>query len=162
MKNSLKRREFIRHGSHACIACAAFLATPDILSGICLREEDLPELTDLCYCGYQCPDDCKLLKATMENVPDLKKEAYEEWQIKELYHIDFDPEKIFCYKCKNPDKPEGIILTNCSVRRCAIEKELECCISCKELPGCDKDLWSRFPEFHRKVIEMQKAYLEKG
>jgi len=40
-----------------------------------------------------------------------------------------------------------------------MEKEKECCIECDDLTTCDKDLWSRFPEFKTKVIEMQKVYL---
>ena len=158
MKKSLKRREFLHTGSRACVACVALLSAPDVFSRSLRHDDDLPDLSELCYCGYQCPEDCKMLKATLEDNLELKKEAYTEWGIKERYDVDFDPEVVFCYKCKNPDKPEGIILTGCTVRHCVIEKELECCVECDELTECKKDLWKRFPEFHEYVIELQKKY----
>ena len=96
----------------------------------------------------------------MKNDVELKKKAYEEWQIKEHYNIDFDPEKIFCFGCKNEEKPAGVVLTNCTVRSCAIEKEYDSCIQCDELTSCQKDLWTRFPEFHKSVIKMQEVYKE--
>ena len=60
--------------------------------------------------------------------------------------------------CKAPGKPEGIVVQRCDVRPCAREKKLECCIECDELPACDKDLWRRFPDFKKQVVELQKKY----
>jgi hypothetical protein len=93
---SLKRREFLDTGSRACIACIALLPGIKIF-GRSLREDDLPELSELCYCGYQCPDDCKMYKGSIEQNEELLKEAYEEWEIKERHNVDFDPEVVFCY-----------------------------------------------------------------
>jgi hypothetical protein len=114
----------------------------------------------LMYCGYKCPEECKFLKASLENDIDMKKEAYEQWKIKERFNVDFDAEKIFCYGCKNTEKPDGVVLANCTVRSCVISKEYDCCIECLELVDCDKDLWTRFPDFKKHVIELQKKYLE--
>jgi hypothetical protein len=110
------------------------------------------------YCGYQCPENCPFLKGSLENDIKLKKEAYDQWKIKARFNVDFDPKKIFCYGCKKSEKPEGIVLVNCTVRRCAMEKELDCCIECNELISCEKDLWSRFPDFKKQVIKMQEEY----
>ena len=96
--------------------------------------------------------------ASVKNDPELKKEAYTIWKIKEKYNIDFDPETIFCYGCKNTEKPEGVVLKNCTVRKCVLSKGLNCCIECSELSGCTKELWSQFPDFRQYVIEMQKKY----
>ena len=96
----------------------------------------------------------------MENDPVLKKEAFDAWKINDRYGIEFEADKVFCFGCKNTGKPDGVVTVNCTVRSCVMEKALECCIECDELGTCDKDLWSRFPEFKKKVIAMQQTYLE--
>jgi hypothetical protein len=162
MRKSIKRRDFLETGTKGCIACIALLSGRGAFARSLRDDDELPELTELCYCGYQCPEDCKILRGTLEKDEELLKEAYKDWGIKERFDIEFDPEVLFCYKCKNPDKPEGLILKNCTVRKCTMEKELECCVECNELTGCDKDLWTRFPEFHDYVIELQKKYQEES
>ena len=161
MSKRMKRREFLLKGSCAGIACCTLLLNTKALSfGSALKPaEDEPiDPKALNYCGYKCPSDCKFLLASVKNDPELKKEVYTTWKIKEKYNIDFDPETIFCYGCKNMEKPEGVVLTNCTVRNCARSKELACCIECKELSECTKELWSQFPDFKLYVIEMQKKY----
>jgi hypothetical protein len=110
------------------------------------------------YCGYKCPEDCTFLKATLEDDIELKKEAWGEWKIDERYGVEFDEEQAFCYGCKKLDKPEGVVLSRCTVRQCAREKEFDCCIECDELKTCDKDLWKRFAKFHEQVIQLQEKY----
>jgi hypothetical protein len=78
--------------------------------------------------------------------------------MQERFGIDFDADRIFCYKCKAPDQPDGIVLQNCTVRSCVIDKGFDCCIECSELAECKKDLWTRFPEFKEYVIDLQKKY----
>jgi hypothetical protein len=160
MNSKLNRRDFIANSTKLGIAFCSFMI------GSKLHAMDHPfALTDdeidpkkLNYCGYKCPEDCKFLKASLENDVELKKEAYKSWQIKERYGVEFEADKIFCYGCKNKEKPEGVVLVNCTVRSCAMEKEFDCCIECNELEKCNKDLWTRFPDFAKKVIEMQKKY----
>ncbi len=115
-------------------------------------------LAKLNFCGYSCPDDCKFLKGTLEDDIELKREAWELWKIEERFGVAFDPEQAICYGCKTTDKPKGIVLTRCTVRDCAIEKGQECCIDCDELVECDKDLWRRFPDFKKKVVDAQEKY----
>lgn len=161
MKQPLKRREFLIRGSRAGIACCALLMGANRLAFGKTKtppSDDPIDLKTLCYCGYKCPADCKFLEASVKNDTELKKEVYANWKIKEQYGLDFDPEKIFCYGCKNKEKPEGVLLQNCTVRQCAISKGYEACVECKELVACDKKLWNRFPEFKNQVIEMQKQY----
>ena len=160
MKANINRREFIIKGTCAGLTCCLFLSgTKSIkLFGASLPDDQKPDPEKLTYCGYYCSDDCQFLKATRENDAEQKKEVYKLWQIEERFGIEFTPEKIFCWGCKTKDKPEGIILANCTVRSCVISKGLECCIECPELNECKKDLWERFPEFKKSVIEMQKQY----
>lgn len=154
----MKRRYFIDKTSRIGLGYCSLMFGSNICTLAASKSNDKPDPAALNYCGYQCPKDCQFLKGTLENNIDLKKEAYELWEIKERFNVDFDPEKIFCFGCKTKDKPLGVVLTHCTVRGCAIEKELDCCIECNELVTCKKDLWERFPDFKKLVIEMQKEY----
>jgi len=161
MNATIKRREFIASGARAGMVCCGILlcpwkATSSFPGGG--YDDEKPDPAKLNYCGYQCPQDCPFLKGTLENNVELKKQAYEQWQIKERYGMDFDPETIFCYGCKTADKPEGVVLKQCTVRNCVMEKKLECCIQCAELAQCDKELWSRFPDLKTYMIEQQKKF----
>jgi len=160
MKTNLKRRDFIIKGACAGISCCLFLsgAKPFKLYGTSMPDKEKPDPKKLNYCGYLCPDNCQFLKATLENNAELKKEAFKLWQIEERFGIKFSADEIFCYGCKTKDKPDGVVLVNCTVRSCVISKGLECCIECGELAACNKDLWERFPEFKKTVLEMQKQY----
>ncbi|MBN1414991.1 MAG: DUF3795 domain-containing protein [Bacteroidales bacterium] len=165
MTKKLKRREFLVKGSCAGIACCAALMGP---KGLCfgntlqLPDDEPIDPKALNYCGYQCPSDCKFLQASLKNDTELKKEAYQLWKIKEKYNIDFDPETIFCFGCKNEEKPLGVVVKHCPVRQCVISKGLDCCIECNELSECKKELWSQFPDFKQYVMEMQKKYRREG
>ncbi len=162
MKTNLNRRDFIIKGACAGLSCCVLLRAPKVY-GISLKDDNqLPDPEKLTYCGYMCTDECQFLKATRENNAELKEEVYKLWQIKERFGIEFNPEEIFCWGCKATDKPEGPVIKNCTVRSCVKSKELECCIQCAELDECTRDLWERFPEFKKTVIEMQKQYNSKG
>ena len=161
MKNGCNRREFIKQSSKICVACGVFALCPNISAFSRSGDEDeIPDPESLNFCGYTCPPDCPMYVGTIENDTAKKKEAYEKWKIKEQYGLDFDEEKVFCYGCKNEEKPLGITLEKCSVRNCAIEKGYDCCIECSDLQACEKELWKKFPDFHNSVIEMQKKYNE--
>ncbi|AHW62159.1 Protein of unknown function [Draconibacterium orientale] len=155
MTNQSNRRQFIRNSS--VTGCAILLSGK--LSAFTFPQDELPNPKKLNYCGYTCPADCQFLEASEKNDVELKKKVYAEWQIEEQYGIAFDAEKIFCFGCKNSDKPAGVLLSNCTVRACAIDKQYDSCIQCKQLIDCDKNLWKRFPDFHKSVIAMQEKYL---
>jgi len=156
MKTNSNRRQFLKNSTLA--GCTLLISGK--LSAFSFREDKIPDPKKLNYCGYTCPKDCQFLEASVKNDEELKKKAFETWKIKERYGLDFDPKTSVCFGCKNEDKPAGVVLANCTVRACAIEKKYDACIECKELKNCDKDLWTRFPDFHESVIKMQKAYPE--
>lgn len=159
--NTIKRRDFFKKTAQAGIACCGLLAASKLGAFEHFNmEREIPDPKLLNYCGYKCPVECEFKKASLENDPELKKEAFEAWKINERYGIEFEADKVFCFGCKNTGKPDGVVTANCTVRSCVIEKELECCIECDELVKCDKDLWSRFPKFKEQVIVMQQTYLE--
>jgi|WetSurMetagenome_2_1015567.scaffolds.fasta_scaffold22119_1 hypothetical protein len=159
MKNQLKRREFLLKG---CIAGAATCAMlyGNKLYGMqaMLKSDEIPDPKKLEYCGYVCPENCKMKQATIANSPEAKKEAYDQFKLTDK-GIVFDPDKIFCYGCKT-DKPIPELLQICTVRKCVLDKGMECCIECDQLQACDKELWKKYPDFYQAVISMQKKYRE--
>ena len=156
MTNQINRRKFAATTSVA--GCALLLSG---FKGFAHLQNQIPDPKKLNYCGYTCPKDCVVLEASVKNDVELKKKAYETWEMKERFGVaEFDAEKIFCFGCKTTDKPVGIRLQKCDVRNCAIDKKLDSCIECKELSACEKDLWKKFPDFKNAVIKMQSEYFE--
>jgi hypothetical protein len=163
METTINRRKFIKKsaqiGAASCVLMmSSRLAVAFSLDKIISDENIDPQ--KLNFCGYVCPVDCNFHIATIENDIEKKKEAFQIWNIKERYGVDFNPETSVCWKCKNTEKTEGVVVKNCTVRSCAMDKGYNACIECNNLNHCVKDLWSRFPEFHKTVIEMQVKYNE--
>jgi hypothetical protein len=161
MKTNPSRREFLSKSSKAGLLCGALVCCSRLLTfGNVFRDDTIPDPKKLNYCGYICPTDCQMKKATLDNNVDIKKQAYKNWLIEEKYGIAFDPDKIFCYGCKTEGKPLGLVVEKCTIRNCAIAKGYDCCIECNGLSTCDKEIWKTFPDFHKAVIDMQKKYRE--
>ena len=156
MKLNSNRRAFIQKS--AFVGCTLLISGK--ISAFPFPQDEIPDPKKINYCGYTCPKDCLFLEASLKDDTELKKKAYETWKIKEHYNLDFDPKTTFCFGCKNEEKPAGVVTKNCTVRSCAIDKKLNACIECKELKTCDKDLWTRFPDFHKSVLKMQEKYFE--
>jgi len=162
----IDRRDFLARGARAglavCGAClcgrAPFFAGNEGEAG----KEQVLDPKKLNYCGYTCPRDCKFLQGTKNEDIALKQEAWKAWKIEERFGVAFDAEQAICHGCKADGKPEGIVLRRCDVRACVRKKGLECCIECGDLEGCDRDLWRRFPDFKKQVIEMQARYRAQG
>jgi hypothetical protein len=47
---------------------------------------------------------------------------------------------------------------NCTVKDCAIEKEMPSCAHCSELADCDKDLWINYPGQRQYALNKQKEW----
>jgi len=155
----MNRRDFISKTTKTCIGCCALMASPSLLAHAFQNGEKI-DPQKLNYCSYQCPEKCPWLCGSNNNDIELKKKGYADWKIKERMGLEFNAESMYCFGCKNEDKPEGFLLKKCTVRTCAKEKGYEACIECKELSDCDKELWDRFPSFKEAVIELQKKYQE--
>jgi hypothetical protein len=160
MKTELKRRDFVTKCFKAGVTCCALVYGNSLQAQDPVKQKvPKPDPKSLTYCGFKCTTECTLYKATIQNNSELKKKAYEEFKWKEKFGVDFDAEKVFCFGCKPKDNPLSVNVNACTVRKCAIEKGLDCCIECKGLTACDKELWKNFPQFKEKVIEMQKIYI---
>ncbi len=163
MKNKMNRRNFFKKSTQAGMACCAMLMSSKFVAAGSFSKMFVDEKIDpekLNYCGYTCPEDCKFYIATVEGDDTKKKEAFDVWKLKERYGIEFDTKIAICWRCKNQEKPQGMVVSNCTVRACAIEKGFDSCIQCGELNSCEKDLWKRFPEFYKGVKKMQVKYKE--
>jgi len=161
MATDSSRRAFIKTCSAVCAGCAFFLHPHRMVFGgeEAEKTEKLLDPDAYTYCGYQCSEDCKLYKATIQNDPELKKQVYQEWEMEKNQGIEFDPDKIFCYGCKADDKPMSLILQKCTVRHCAKGRNVDVCFQCKDLKTCDMELWSKYPDFKKHVISMQEKYI---
>jgi hypothetical protein len=159
MKKNLTRRHFLVQGSQVGVSCCLLMCGGKLFAFTGSHDEIL-DLKELTYCGFKCTMECTLLNGTLNNDEYLKKKAYKDWGMKERFGMDFDPELVFCYGCKNEEQVKGPVVKKCTVWACAIEKEHECCIQCKGLSDCDEELWMGFPQFREKVLEMQAVYLK--
>jgi len=158
MKKEINRRNFVSGCFKAGAACFLISGSDNLLASNAFQDKK-PDPKNLEYCGYKCPADCTLRKATLENNLELKKKAYNEFNYKEKYKIAFDAETVFCYGCKVDGKPLGLPVKNCTVRQCVIDKGLDCCIQCNDLTKCNKELWKNFPKLKEHVIGLQKSYM---
>ncbi len=159
MKKHTSRRSFLKSTAVGCVGCCMYT---EVFAGTTLissaNDEETINPEKLNYCGYKCPETCQFLRGSIDNDVSLKKEAYDLWEIKNRFNVPFDPDEIYCFGCKTEDKPEGIVLRNCTVRSCAMQKDYDSCIECDELVTCEKELWDRFPDFKKMVIEMQVKF----
>lgn len=162
MTNQFSRRKFIKKstltGLAGCTLLMSAKLNPLHAFDHLAENNEAIDPSKLNFCGYTCPAECEFLKATKENNTELKKDAYEKWHLKERYNVDFDEKKIFCWGCKVDDEKAGVVVGNCPIRNCAKERGHEACIQCETLKTCEKDLWKRFPDFHKSIIEMQEIY----
>ena len=167
MSNKHSRREFLARGAKACGACCAMLA----LSRVAPAQESAPakpgqaakpiDLKTLAYCGIPfayCERNCELFKATRDNDAKLKKDVYDQWEMKKKFGVEFGPDKIFCYGCKPGDKPLKVGMAECPVRACPMANGLESCVQCTSLEACDKAFWKEWPNAHISALKIQARY----
>jgi hypothetical protein len=161
MRKEIKRRDFLKASGQLGLAGCALMFCGNVNAAeALLAGDEVPDPKKLNYCGYTCPEKCDFLMATINNDPEAKKACFEQWHIKERYGLEYDEKTAFCWGCKVEDKPEGVVLNACTVRSCCKEKGFDCCIECKELSSCDKDLWTRFPKFYDGVKKLQQKYFD--
>jgi hypothetical protein len=165
MESKQSRRRFLERCAQIGGSCCALFIWNTHLSAKDGTEDEKKTKTDaidlrkVSYCGITCEEQCELFKATKENNAALKKKVYEQWNWKEKFKVEFDPEKVFCWGCKPKDEPLKIGMETCEVRNCAIENGMESCIQCKDLVSCDKAFWKKWAEFHEQTKKMQNQYL---
>ena len=161
METISSRRTFLKRCSHLGVGCLLLCShpLPAFQEQTEKKDDPPPDPKKLEYCGYNCPDDCEMRKASTGSVEE-KKAAFDKWKWEEKFGVEFDPDIVFCHTCKEENKPINITIQKCTVRACAVERKLESCIECQKLGECQKDLWTNFPQFKEHVINLQKKYIE--
>ena len=122
------------------------------------KKTDALDLKKLAYCGARCDEGCELFQATQKNDEALKKKIYEQWNWKERFQVEFDPEKVVCWGCKPVNRTLKIGMAACDIRNCAIENGMEACVQCKNLTACETTSWKKWTEFYKQVKKMQERY----
>jgi hypothetical protein len=134
-----------------------FLATT-ACSGVCLLTSAVVsrgEEGSLAYCTADCsPDRCPFHKASLADDREFKAQVAARWQKKLGRSIPL--EEVFCFGCKVPPARQGHGVKSCTVRACVVERKLASCVQCPDLATCQKELWINYPDFKKKVLEIQK------
>jgi hypothetical protein len=167
MLSETSRRDFLKNCGQLGLACTAACGLHSVASAADqgtapVAPPKLPELHTRAYCGLICDDSCQLFRATRTNDAAAKRKVYDEWGWKTKFGMEFDPEKVFCYGCKSPGKPRSPAKAKCTVRACAIDRDLDCCIACKRLAACDKELWKNYADFKKQMVALQQPYVAAG
>ncbi|WP_346920183.1 DUF3795 domain-containing protein [Clostridium sp. UBA7339] len=81
-------------------------------------------------CGYCC-DLCKAFEPNIKE-NDQRKELSKAW--KDYYELDILAEDIHCDGCRCEKENRKLIDTNCPVRKCVIEENLNHCGECNKYP----------------------------
>ena len=102
------------------------------------------------YCGYRC----NLCLAYKDNVKSEKdKQKFSDGLFK-YFGFRMDPEECYCEGCrKDETKDPKPLDTNCPVRPCAIEKEMENCANCENYI-CNK--------LRKRIVEYEKVAARYG
>jgi len=99
------------------------------------------EFAMVAYCCLEC-DKCDVYIATKNNDEQLRARVAKQWKM--------DIEKVYCDGCKSENA-----LFNCDAKKCAVARGLPTCAHCDDLPSCDKEIWTKWPELKKKTEELR-------
>jgi len=106
MTTEVNRRDFLKKGALASMAGCALLITsrmnPLFANSLQPDEAVKPDPKKLNYCGYQCPSDCKFLKATQENNTELKKKPMKSGKSRKNIMLTLIPTRYTAGVVKHP------------------------------------------------------------
>lgn len=91
--------------------------------------------TYIAYCGLDC-ETCEARLATVRDDDALRAKVAAHWS--ELNGVAITPEMINCGGCRIDGKKTVFCESLCPVRQCALEKQVQTCRDCPELPDCEK------------------------
>jgi hypothetical protein len=114
-----------------------------------------PDLEALAYCSADCrPERCPFHKASLADDREFKSQVAARWQKKLGRSVPLD--EVFCFGCRVPPAKQGHGVKTCTVRACVVERKLVSCVRCPELATCQKELWTNYPDFRAKVLEIRR------
>ena len=89
----------------------------------------------IAYCGLDC-EACEARLATVNNDDALRQRVAREWS--ELNGVEITAEMINCSGCRIPGVKTPYCDSLCSIRQCAMGKQIETCGGCPEMNSCEK------------------------
>ena len=87
----------------------------------------------IAYCGLDC-EKCDAFIATKNNDQALREKTAKLWA--ELNHAPILPEHINCEGCRMNGKKTVFCDRLCSIRQCALNKDVNTCGDCAEMDNC--------------------------
>ncbi|MBW1721704.1 MAG: DUF3795 domain-containing protein [Deltaproteobacteria bacterium] len=109
----------------------------------------------IAYCGLAC-DECSIYLATREDNEKRRVEVAELWS--NLYGRKILPEEIYCDGCRSQTGRLFSFCSQCPVRRCALENDLELCIYCTNFPCWRlKSVFKAVPESKTRLENLKQS-----
>ena len=89
----------------------------------------------IAYCGLDCQA-CEAYLATVHQDEALRRKVAKKWS--ELNGVNITPEMINCEGCRMDGAKTPYCEALCPIRQCALQKGVETCAACGDMPGCEK------------------------
>jgi hypothetical protein len=89
----------------------------------------------IAYCGLNC-ETCEARLATANDDADLRQKVAKLWS--ELNGVEITPEMINCVGCRIDGVKTPYCESLCTIRQCALSREIETCGECSEMDTCEK------------------------
>ena len=89
----------------------------------------------IAYCGLNC-EMCEARIATINNDDMLREKVARHWS--ELNGVTITPDMINCVGCRISGAKTPYCESLCSIRQCALNRNMETCGSCSEMETCEK------------------------
>ena len=111
----------------------------------------------IAFCGLDCTE-CPAYIGTKKDDKELLKKTAEGWSTPEN---NIEPDDIICDGCVLVEKRLANFCSECPVRMCGVEKEVENCGLCEDY-ACEKlkQLWKflKTPEAKARLDEIRRSH----
>jgi len=102
------------------------------------------DISKIAYCGIDCSG-CPAYFATLSGNEYSKEKIAQEWS--QIYNTEINPDDINCQGCSSRKGIHFSHCFNCSIRLCALEKEVVTCADCENYVCIDlQDFFALVPD----------------
>ena len=115
--------------------------------------------SQLAFCGLKCCL-CPIYRATVSGYEYSREVIAHGWS--DIYSREVNPEEVKCRGCRSEEQEKNFShCYHCSIRLCAMAKEVDTCLECSEYPCVDlKEFFELVPEAEINLEETLKSRLE--
>lgn len=89
----------------------------------------------IAFCGLDC-EICEARLATIHDDDALRRKVAELWS--RLNSVEITPEMINCSGCRIDGVKTPYCESFCTIRQCALGRQVETCGACEEMETCEK------------------------